>query len=226
MTDAEITLVGGRVTPGVVRIGSTVRRPPTANSDFVRQLLAHLAARGFDGAPRWLGIDTCGRDMFSYVEGDVPADLAQHDDATLDTAARLIRHYHDLTVDLVLPEARATGAVICHNDLSPCNFVFRAGVPVAMIDFDTAAPGLRLHDLGYAAWLWLDLGAPEIAAAEQHRRLGTFAAGYGTGDLDRLWTAIEQRQMVLVSESGRIGDAAMARWAADCLAWTRCHAPQ
>ena len=50
----EVPLRGGRVTAGVVRVGETVRRPPTANSDFVKRLLGHLASKGFDGAPRVL----------------------------------------------------------------------------------------------------------------------------------------------------------------------------
>ena len=45
--------------------------------------------------------------------------------------ARLIRRFHDLSAQLVAtPAAAAVGVeVICHNDLSPCNFVFRADVP-------------------------------------------------------------------------------------------------
>ena len=42
----EVPLRGGRVTAGVVRVGETVRRPPTANSDFVKRLLRHLADQG------------------------------------------------------------------------------------------------------------------------------------------------------------------------------------
>ena len=37
---SEIALGGGRVTPGVVRVGDTVRRPAKANTPFVRILLA------------------------------------------------------------------------------------------------------------------------------------------------------------------------------------------
>jgi hypothetical protein len=51
----ETRLSGGRVTDGVVRIGDTVRRPAKDNSPFVRELLSHLTAQGFDGAPRYLG---------------------------------------------------------------------------------------------------------------------------------------------------------------------------
>jgi hypothetical protein len=52
----------------------------------VHALLRHLAGAGFDGAPRFLGIDGQGREMLSYIDGEVtaggtPAGL--HDDAAL-----------------------------------------------------------------------------------------------------------------------------------------------
>ncbi|HEV7718721.1 MAG TPA: phosphotransferase [Arsenicitalea sp.] len=219
----EISLRGGRVTHGVVRIGDTVRRPPTANSALVRQLLQHLAAKGFEGAPASLGVDEQGRDVFAYVEGEVPAELGFHDDWVLCNAASLIRAFHDLSADLVAAPAAAVAGieVICHNDLSPCNFVFRDGGPIAMIDFDAAAPGSRAHDLGYAAWLWLDLGSPEIAATEQRRRLALFLKAYGIDDVPLVLAAVLKRQAILVKQGRRLGDDAMAEWAADCLKWTR-----
>jgi Ser/Thr protein kinase RdoA (MazF antagonist) len=219
----ELPLSGGRVTPGVVRVGDTVRRPPTANSEFVRRLLQHLAAKGFDGAPTPLGIDEQGRETFTFIDGEVPTDLGFYDDKTLREAASLIRRFHDLSAELVAaPDAAAKGIeVVCHNDLSPCNFVFRDGVPVAMLDFDAAAPGSRVHDLGYAAWLWLNLGLSEIAAVDQRRRLALFVKAYGTADPPTVLAAAMTRQTILVEEGGRLGDAAMTRWAADCLEWTR-----
>jgi aminoglycoside phosphotransferase (APT) family kinase protein len=221
-----VLLRGGRITPGVVRVGATVRRPPTPNSDFVRRLLRHLESAEFEGAPRALGTDDQGRDVFSYVEGDVPPDLAWHEDPVLVAAARLIRRYHDVTEALVAsPAAYAAGLeVVCHNDLSPCNFVFRSGLPVALIDFDTAAPGTRRYDIGYAIWGWLDLGTPEIEAAEQRRRLALFLDAYGRGlDQAEVIAATLERQRVIIAQGERTGNHAMAKWAAGCLAWTRQH---
>ncbi len=211
------------MTEGVVRLGDTVRRPATANSHFVRWLLTHLAERGFDGAPRFLGTDDAGRDMLSFNAGDVPADLALHSDATLRHAATLIRRYHDATTELAASSsATADGSdVICHNDLSPCNFVFRDGIPVAIIDFDAAALGSRAHDLGYAAWLWLDIGTEEIAAAEQGRRLALLLGAYGPIDGTAVLGAMLDRQRRLASEGQRIGDRALAEWAEACREWTR-----
>jgi aminoglycoside phosphotransferase (APT) family kinase protein len=223
--EGEIPLSGGRVTAGVVRVGNSVRRPPTANSDFVHRLLEHLAARGFEGAPSFLGTDESGRDVFTFIDGYVPPELAFHDDATLRGAASLIRGFHDLSAELAAARAaQAVGIeVICHNDLSPCNFVFRAGVPIAMIDFDVAAPGSRLYDLGYAAWLWLDLGSSSITASDQKRRLAAFAKAYGMHEPSLVLAAALRRQGVLVAEGNRIGNVAMAQWATECMEWTRNH---
>jgi Ser/Thr protein kinase RdoA (MazF antagonist) len=221
----EISLNGGRVTVGVVRVGSTVRRPPTANSDFIHRLLDHLAKKGFEGAPSFPGTDECGRDVFGFIEGNVPAELTFHDDETLRGAASLIRRFHDLSAELVAtPAAQNVGIeVVCHNDLSPCNFVFRAGTPVAMIDFDIAAPGSRLHDLGYAAWLWLDLGSSEITPSRQKSRLAVFTEAYGIPDPDLVLASVLKRQSILVAEGNRTGNAAMVSWATESMEWVRNH---
>ena len=75
-TDGEdatsVELPKGDVTEGVVRVGATARRPRQAQSPFVEAYLRHLEAVGFDGAPRFLGVDDRGRDVLDYVEGDVP----------------------------------------------------------------------------------------------------------------------------------------------------------
>jgi hypothetical protein len=71
----ERPLSGGRVTPGVVRVGGTVRRPARPNSQFVQALLTHLQERGFDAVPCHLGSDEQGREVFSFIEGHVPPDL-------------------------------------------------------------------------------------------------------------------------------------------------------
>ena len=57
LEDAEVPLLGGDMTEGVVRVGRTVRRPVRPHTAAVHGLLRHLEAAGFDGAPRVLGID-------------------------------------------------------------------------------------------------------------------------------------------------------------------------
>lgn len=202
----ERVLMGGRTTVGVVMVGDTVRRPATGNSDFVRRLLQHLERAGFNGAPRAHPPDERGRDVFSFVEGEVPSDLSHHDDEILTEAARLIWRYHDASAGLAASlRSGETAEVVCHNDLSPCNFVFRDGRPMSIIDFDAAATGPRHHDLGYAAWLWLDLGNVDIAAAEQRRRLRLFLGAYGgeaMGEATIIAAAL-RRQAALADEARR-----------------------
>jgi aminoglycoside phosphotransferase (APT) family kinase protein len=138
-------------------------------------------------------------DATSFPEGDVPAELAYHDDCTLRQAASMIRRFHDVGAEFVstLGDLPTDAETVCHNDLSPCNFVFRDGSPVAMIDFDAAAPGNRTHDLGYAAWLWLDLGDSEIAQSDQRTRLATFIEAYGMYEADVVISAVVRRQKML-----------------------------
>jgi Ser/Thr protein kinase RdoA (MazF antagonist) len=175
-------------------VGDTVRRPAKANAALVRILLAELARRSFDAAPRYLGRDEHGREIFSYLEGDVPDELdAGFSDETLSAAARLIRRYHDATAGSPLAE---DAEVVCHNDLSPCNFVFREATPVAIIDFDSAAPGSRSDDIGYALFLWLNIGTDGPPAREQARRIRLFCGAYDVaGDfemVDAIATAISR----------------------------------
>jgi hypothetical protein len=49
--EAEEELVGDGVTPGIVRVGDTVRRPVRPFTATVQAFLAHLHGPGFSGAP-------------------------------------------------------------------------------------------------------------------------------------------------------------------------------
>ncbi|MFC9664689.1 phosphotransferase family protein [Nocardia sp. NPDC127606] len=144
--DAEVPLGGGRITFGVVRIADTVRRPTTASSAFVADLLRHLQHHQFAGAPRYLGLDDVGRDTFSYLPGRVPAKFQRWTDIQVASVGALLRSLHDATRDSNLTAGRP---VVCHHDPGPNNTVFRDARPVAFIDFDYAAPGDPLEDLGY-----------------------------------------------------------------------------
>jgi hypothetical protein len=54
---AVIPLSGGRLTPGIVRVGNTVRRPAKGNAAFVHD----LEDQGFPFASRFLGRDEPGK---------------------------------------------------------------------------------------------------------------------------------------------------------------------
>jgi aminoglycoside phosphotransferase (APT) family kinase protein len=84
-------------------------------------------------------------------------------------------------------EARQPVETVCHNDLTQWNTVFREGLPVAFIDWDTAAPGPRAGDLGFIAWRWVPFwrdakckahGLP-TGVAEKARRFRLLLGAYG-----------------------------------------------
>ena len=214
VAEGETLLRGGRTTAEVVRIGDTVRRPMNPHSPFVHRLLGHLDAKGFAGAPRFLGVDSSGREVLSYLPGEVPNELGEFTRSQLVSGARLLRELHDATTDCQLREGCE---VVCHGDASPCNCVFVDGQPVAFIDFDAARPGRRRDDVGYAAWLWLDVGNPNLAPHSQGRHIAEFVLAYGAIDIADALPAVLDAQTEL-SRRPRTASATK-RWAESCRAW-------
>ncbi len=204
----EVPLHNGRVTEEVVRVGDTVRRPfhETHGSASAR---TQLHERGFDAAPRYLGSDEQGREVFSYLPGEVPPELDPAiADETLAAAGNVIRRFHDATAGT---EIAAGHEVVCHNDLSPCNFVFREGKPVGIIDFDAAAPSERLRDVGYALFLWLNLGTDGPPVSEQVRRIKIFCGAYeveASHDVTDAIAAAVAANVEQLRTDGRVADAA------------------
>jgi tRNA A-37 threonylcarbamoyl transferase component Bud32 len=174
----EIPLGGGWTNDGVVRVGDTVRRPPIFATQLMRDVLVHLEQVGFNAAPRWLGLDEQDRDVLSFVEGDTFSDCRAivWSDEQLAASARLLSHYHDAVAGSTLADARD---VVCHGDYGPWNLIWRDGLPVCVIDFDTTRPGERIEDIGYALWKHLNLGLVELPADEQARRARVFVDAYG-----------------------------------------------
>ncbi|MDG4808766.1 phosphotransferase [Micromonospora sp. WMMD1120] len=199
MVDREV-LTGGGVNE-VIRVGATVRRPTGPWSPRVHGLLRHLAARGFRGSPRFLGMTDDGHEILDFLPGDVsdyPASPAAASAEALATAARLLRAYHDATVEYARHAPRdgwqvaATEPVevICHGDYAPHNCVLDGDRVVGIIDFDHAQPGPRRWDVAYAAYRWVPMTAPGNAdgfgtTAEQAARLRFFCDEYGLDDAGR-----------------------------------------
>ena len=211
----EIPLRGGRTTARVVRAGDTVRRPQDPQSPFVHRLLQGLAESGCAAAPRFLGIDERQREILSFIPGEVPSELGEFSGVQLDAAARSLRALHDSTESLTL---RGSSEVICHGDASPCNALFVGGLPVASIDFDAAYPGRRSGDLGYAAWLWLDIGSEDGAAPPQSQRLARFFAAYGAeASIDPVQAVLDAQARLCARPGGH------PAWAQRCRLWTEQH---
>jgi len=194
----EESLPGGNQTAGVVRVADTVRRPAQPWSPAIRELLDHLDATVPGIAPRSLGQDDLGRDVFSFVEGTTghyPLDAAMRSDDALVEAARLLRRYHDATVTLAhrsdlpwgyLDPSPDRREVICHNDVAPCNILYRDGKPATLIDFDHAGPGPRVRDLAYAVYRFAPLASDASCRTfgwdtppDRIRRARRFVEAYG-----------------------------------------------
>ncbi len=200
-------LTGGRVHPGaVVRHGEIVQRPAGPHTAFVHAFLRHLAAVGFDGAPRVVGTGRSPAgpvELLTFVPGDVglppyPAWVA--DDDVLVSVARLQRRLHEAAAGFVAPADAVTGipylppsaagTLVCHNDLCVENVVMRDGRAVACIDFDYAAPVDRRFDIAVAARHWVPLWSPDHldparAGVDQRARFGSFCDAHRLDRDDR-----------------------------------------
>ena len=123
---------------------------------------------GFDGAPRFLGVDAQDREILTYIPGSpvLPPypDWALTEDALV-SVAQLLRAYHHAVADFdpagytwpTTPPPSLAGELVSHNDPNLDNIIFRDGRAVALIDFDLASPGSRLWDVACAARLWAPL---------------------------------------------------------------------
>ncbi|MEV0822879.1 phosphotransferase [Nonomuraea rubra] len=182
---SETPLPGGFVN-AVIRVGDTVRRVPGPRAAYVHELLRLFERHGWAGAPRYLGLDEQGREILGFVDGHVAWEETQPDGVTSDESlarvAGLVREFHDLTAGT--PQAEG-GEVVCHNDLSPKNTVYRDGGaglrPVAFIDWDIAAPGRRIHDVAHVCWQYAGLG-PGAEPGEAARRVRVICDGYGLAE--------------------------------------------
>jgi hypothetical protein len=206
----EIPLVGGDVTEGVVRVGDTVRRPVGPNAPLVHALLRYLEEVGFPGAPRFLGIDAAGREVLTFVPGEVagrprPAWIA--DEERLASVGRLVHDYDDAVAGFVVPNGVQPGfglserpgmppapsypvELVGHMDYTPDNIVFRDGEAAALIDFDMAKPVARVEEALNAMLYWAPLcdpvdADPLLREVNVPRRCRILADAYGMSEVDR-----------------------------------------
>jgi len=206
--EVEVALPGGLGSGGlVVRVGDTLRRPVVAQTQAVEAFLTHLAASGFDGAPRPLGRDAKGRSILTWMPGEVamppfPAWVA--DDEAIASVAQLQRRLHDASRSYTPPAGAqwytpnlppaGPDAIVGHNDLCVENVVFVNGRASAFIDFDFAAPSDPLLDVSIACRHWVPFKDPSdltdgFAGVDQARRFAIYCDAYGL--------AVEQRATVI-----------------------------
>ena len=197
----EVPLFGGIANAGlVVRVGNTVRRPMRPTAAATQALLEHLERVGFEGAPRFLGVDEKGREVLSYVAGEAvtpPTPDWALTDRALASVAELLRGYHDAVASFdpspydwpTAPPADFGPRLVSHNDPNLDNVVFRDGRAVALIDFDLASPGSRVWDVAGAARLWSPLRAAvdiaDLRSDQVLRRFRLFVDAYGLEDSSR-----------------------------------------
>jgi Phosphotransferase enzyme family len=212
----EQPLAGGVANAGsVVRVGDTVRRPWRPSSGATHALLNHLAEVLPGVAPTPLGRDEQGREVLSWMDGDVaipPFPRWVTSEKFLVSLGQLIRQIHDALEPWHPPENASWsddladpggGPLLVHADICPENVITRDGKAVAIIDWESAAPGRRIWDVVTAARLCVPFTAPSrrdpvYAGADVTTRLRLFLDAYGLPDPDRaIFTRVlDERRVV------------------------------
>jgi Phosphotransferase enzyme family len=219
---------GGLTT--VVRIGETIRRPTGLWTPAVHALLEHLERVGFCGAPRQRGIDNRGREVLTFLPGEVamrpwPTVLVSGDG--LWQLGRWLREYHDAVAGFV-PAAEAawivpgatwqSGQIIRHGDLGPWNSVWLGESLTGFIDWDFAEPGEALDDLAQMAWNAVPLRGPEMTRAaglpddcDLGARVRMLCGAYGVAISDAL-DALERLMAREITRLRVLGSAGVEPW--------------
>jgi aminoglycoside phosphotransferase (APT) family kinase protein len=228
MEAQEQQLAGGIANLGkVVRAGDTVRRPASAHTEAIFALLKYLHGVGFDNVPKPLGIDGQGREVLSFIEGDVPVPpfpAWSMSSEALASVARLQRRFHDAVAGFNLsPYAWndeladiAGGTCATHNDICPENVVFRRGEAVAFLDWDFAAPGGALWDVASVMTMWGPVRDPSdtvpgMEGLDPFRRARIVADAYGLTEAQRAQIPevfIERLSISLVEKRAAAGEQA------------------
>jgi hypothetical protein len=160
----------------VTRRGEQIVRPAGHWTPAIHHLLEHLHRANFAGAPRVVGFDGDGREILTYIHGEValrpwpPCLLAE---SGLLSICRWLRDYHIAVRDYIPPaEAKwrdpharwRPGLIVRHGDLGPWNTVWHGGDLAGVIDWDLAEPGHWIEDFAQLAWSTVPLRPPSSCA--------------------------------------------------------------
>ena len=207
MAEAENEIVlraRGAGSTGVRRQGDVVLRAAGPWTPTVHSLLRHLEEVGFTGAPRVVGSGFAadGQETLSYIEGE----FTHPGPWTIEGAAgvgHLLRQLHEATAsyrpppDAVWPPwfGRGLGGpdrTIGHCDVAAWNIVTRDGLPVALIDWETAGPVDPMIEFAQACWLNAKLFSDDVAEREglpslevRARQLRAIVDAYGLSTAQR-----------------------------------------
>ena len=125
--------------------------------------------------------------VLAYINGVAAITLEERaaaaEDAALASTARIVREIHDLTA---VTDFAVGGEVACHNDIDPRNTIYHRDGDVlrtvALIDWDLAGLGKRVHDLAHICWTYTGIHAtadPDLighrihVCLDAHERAGT-----------------------------------------------------
>src|SRR3990167_1124296 len=213
----HIYLQGGRENQ-IVQIDNCVHRPAGSWSKEVHRFLHHLRQQGFFNAPEPFGFDAEGKEILSFIKGEVSNLLKGASSIkTLTSAAKLLRHYHDASERFLstLPSNhcsiwqlpyRDPLEVMCHGDFAPYNVVLNGEEAIGIIDFDTCHPGPRTWDIAYALYRWAPFTDPSNeegfgSIKDQIARAQLFSDAYGLAQKDRknMGNLIIERLQALVN---------------------------
>ncbi len=218
----EVRLPEGSSGNRVWRSRGQVLRGSGPWTPTVHAFLGHLERSGFAGAPRVLGMAPDGREILSYLDGEVLGggpdwrpghptrwpEFARSEQCLVQSAA-LLRRLHEASASFTPPvdaiwrqhscAALGVDEIVCHGDVGPHNTVYRDGCPVAFIDFDSIRPNQPLTEFGNAAWRYVPMGDEAYFARSEFpsppdltRRLSLFARAYGVSDPDEVLWSLHQ----------------------------------
>ena len=178
--------------------------------------------RGWSGP----GLDSDGREVLTFIDGEF-TQPGPVEPGRRRRARRLLRDLHRATATFRPPpgavwfpwHGRDLGGpdqVIGHCDVAPWNIVTRGGLPVALIDWETAGPVDPLVELAQLGWLNAKLHDDIVAgieqlppAADRARQLAAIVDGYGLTAAQRRGFVQQMIEFAVCDTAGEADDAAV-----------------